>query len=223
MGMDPASTTPIADAVAERRAAAPPHEPTPFELEQQARGAAGIPADILPVGSPFPTAELLDRFGDATTLSDAAGGRPAVVVFYRGAWCPYCNLALRTYRTELAPTLAARGIALIAVSPQKADGSLTMAEKLELEFPVLSDPGNRLGAGLGILMQPSDEARAMQLANGLDLTELNADGTATIPMPTTAIVDAGGVLRWIDVHPDYSTRTEPALVLDAIESLRPAL
>ncbi len=217
--MDAVSTSPIAAAVAALRAAAPPHEPNPFEREQQARAAAGVPAGVLLAGSPFPSAELFDAVASSTTIAQAAEGRVAVVVFYRGAWCPYCNIALRTYRTELAPALAARHIALIAVSPETADRSMSLAEKLELEFPVLSDPGNQLGAGLGIVTQPSDEARAMQLNRGLDITEGNADGTPAIPMPTTAIVDSTGVLRWIDVHPDYTTRTEPSAVLAALDEL----
>jgi peroxiredoxin len=94
-----------------------------------------------------------------------------------------------------------------------------MQEKHDLAFMVLSDPGNSVARGLGILTQPSDEARAAQLELGLDLTGVNADGTIGVPMPTVAILDAGRVLRWIDVHPDYSTRTEPAQVLGALDQL----
>jgi hypothetical protein len=70
---------------------------------------------------------------------------------------------------------------------------------------------------LGILTQPSAEARAVQLALGLDLTAVNADGTVSQPMPATVILDAGRAVRWTDVHPDYSTRTEPQQVIDALD------
>jgi hypothetical protein len=99
-----------------------------------------------------------------------------VLVFYRGIWCPYCNVAL-------------------------------------------SDRGNSIARALGILTAPSDEARGAQLDLGLDLTAVNADATAGLTMPVVAILDAGHVLRWIDVHPDYSTRTEPAQVLSALDQL----
>jgi peroxiredoxin len=221
------SLSPIADAVAARRAAAlaaaPGAAPTAYALEQAALAAAGVPAGVLQPGSPFPHAELLDAFGAPSSVELIAAGRPVVVVFYRGSWCPYCNLALSSYRSALSGPLTERGIALLAVSPQRPDGSLSMAQKLELDFAVLSDPGNALGAGLGILTRPSDDARADQLSHGLDLTERNADGTTTLPMPTVALVDGGGTLRWIDVHPDYTTRTEPAAVLAAIDALSPAL
>ncbi|MFZ0002605.1 MAG: hypothetical protein WAK76_24175, partial [Trebonia sp.] len=88
-----------------------------------------------------------------------------------------------------------------------------------LGFTVLSDPGNGIARILGILTQPSDEARAAQLELGLDLTAVNADGTTGVPMPTVAILDANHVMRWIDVHPDYSTRTEPAQVISALDQL----
>jgi hypothetical protein len=94
-----------------------------------------------------------------------------------------------------------------------------MQEKHDLASTVLTDPGNGIAHTQGILTQPSGEVRAAQLELGLDLTVVNADGTTGMPMPTMAILDAGHVLRWIDVHPDYTTRTEPAQVLDALDRL----
>ena len=87
---------------------------------------------------------------------------------------------------------------------------------------MLSDPGNQLARQLGILTAPSDGARAAQMQLGLDLIQVNADGTTGLPMPTVLIADADGVIRWIDVHPDYSTRTEPGQVLQAISQTIPA-
>ena len=94
-----------------------------------------------------------------------------------------------------------------------------MQQKHNLDFAVLSDPGNQIAGALGILTRPSDAARETQLAHGLDLTRVNADGTTALPMPTVAIVDRDGKLAWIDVHPDYSTRTEPQQILDAVDQL----
>jgi peroxiredoxin len=154
--------------------------------------------------------------GHPTTLAGTLVGKPAVIVFYRGGWCPYCNIALRTYQTELVPALATLGISLIAISPQTADGSLSTKETKELTFTVLSDPGNQLARQLGILTAPSEGVRQAQLQLGLDVTQVNADGTTGLPMPTVIIADAAGTIRWIDVHRDYTTRTEPEQVLRAI-------
>jgi peroxiredoxin len=147
------------------------------------------------------------------------GDQVAVLVFYRGAWCPYCNIALNTYQAELVPELARRGVSLIAVSPQAPDGSLSAQEKNELTFTVLSDPGNQVAKVVGILTAPSTEARAAQLHLGLDLTMVNADGTTGLPMPTTVMLDAEHMVCWVDVHPDYSTRSEPAQVLAVVDAI----
>jgi peroxiredoxin len=187
-----------------------------FAAEQRDLAAAGHPSGVAEPGSRLPDGELLDVAGEPATLAETLGGKPAVIVFYRGGWCPYCNIALRTYQAQLVPALAERGISLIAISPQTPDGSLSTKESKELTFTVLSDPGNQIAGQLGILTAPSDGTRAAQLQLGLDLTQVNADGTTALPMPTVVIAGADGVIRWIDVHPDYTTRTEPGQVLQAV-------
>ncbi|WP_222848957.1 peroxiredoxin-like family protein [Trebonia kvetii] len=217
-GMNSPST--IAERVAvmhAARAPEPPAEGTGAFAREQAELAASEPAGIAPTGTVLPDVELLDVHGAATTLSAAAGDGMSVLVFYRGAWCPYCNIALSAYQEQLLPQLTERGIRLVAISPQKPDGSLTMQQKQSLTFTVVSDPGNLIAGRLGILTRPSQEARAAQLHHGLDLTSVNADGTDTLPMPATVILDASRTVRWIDVHPDYSTRTEPRQVIDALD------
>jgi peroxiredoxin len=209
------TTTPIADQVREMQAQG--ESENAFSREQSALAAAGPPSGLLPLGAPIPDAALLDVHGAPTTLNSEIAGRPAVIVLYRGAWCPYCNLALHTYQRELLPRLREHGAVLIPVSPQKPDGSLSMQEKNALEFPVLSDPGNSIARALGVLTTPSTEALAAQQEYGLELTATNADGTAELPMPTTVVLDTAGHVRWRDVHPDYTTRSEPDAILEALE------
>jgi peroxiredoxin len=217
------SPSTIAQRVAEMHAtmaAEPPVEVMgAFAREQAELAASGLPAGIAPAGTVLPDADLLDMHGAATTLYAAAGDGTSVLAFYRGAWCPYCNIALSAYQEQLLPQLTGRGIRLVAVSPQTPDGSLTMQQKHDLAFTVVSDPGNAIAGRLGILTGPSEEARAAQLQLGLDLTSVNADGTGTLPMPATVILDASRTVRWIDVHPDYSTRTESRQVINALDHL----
>src|SRR6266404_8523315 len=145
-----------------------------FAADQAALDAGGVPHSVVAPGSVMPDGYLLDLNGGATSLTRLRAGRPTVVVFYRGAWCPYCNIALRTYQAELVPALAERGIDLVAISPQAPDGSLSTKESKELTFTVLSDPGNQIAQQLGILTAPSDGTRAGQLQLGLDLAQVNA-------------------------------------------------
>jgi peroxiredoxin len=189
-----------------------------FTREQGELALLRTPDGVIDVGAILSDARLLDPLSRHTTLYDVLADRPAVVVFYRGAWCPYCNIALRTYQSELLAELTRRGVALVAISPQAPDGSLSMAEKNDLALTILSDPGNALAKSVGILTAPSPDARGAQLKLGLDLTAVNADGTTGLPMPTTLIVDAGHLVRWVDVHPDYTARSEPVEILEALDA-----
>jgi peroxiredoxin len=201
------------------KAKAPPARLATFAADQQRMEREGVPDGVAAPGAPMPDGALLDVDANATTLAATRAGRPAVVVFYRGAWCPYCNLALRAYEQALVPSLTESGAALIAISPQTPDGTLTIAERNGLTYTVLSDPGNSIAGALGIVTEVSSEARGAQAETGLDVAATNADGSYGIPMPTVVVVDVGGVIRWIDVHSNYATRSEPADILAAVGRL----
>jgi peroxiredoxin len=215
--MPTASTTPIADAV--ESITTPGAAPTAFDREQAGLRRQGPPDLTRALGAPLPDAVLLSPTGAPVTIDDARHGTAAVIVLYRGAWCPFCNIALRNYQEHLLPGLRRRGVTLVALSPQKPDGSLSMTEKNALDYAVLSDPANQIAAGLGVLTSPTEDARALQLEHGLDVAAQNIDNTTQVPMPTVVIIDRIGNIRWIDVHPDYTTRTEPDEVLAALDAL----
>src|SRR6201994_493710 len=157
-----------------------------FRAEQARMGADGVPKDAATVGDVIPDVDLQDAHGRPITLGGAQAGAAAVVVLYRGEWCPYCNLALRTYQEDLVPVLDDRGIGLIAISPQKPDKSLSIQEKNDLSFVVLSDPGNQIATALGVLTAHSDKVQDVQRAIGIDVAADNQDGTHTVPIPTVA-------------------------------------
>jgi peroxiredoxin len=157
--------------------------------------------------------------GSPVSLDQLVESGPAVVVFYRGGWCPYCNLALRTYQRELVPALPAFGARLVAISPQTPDQSLSTVEKAELDFTVLSDPGNRVAQSVGIVFQQADDVLEAQRQLGLDLATVNAEGSTRLPRPTVLIVDRDRVVRFVDVQPDYTARTEVADILAALGEL----
>ncbi|PPF79676.1 peroxiredoxin [Subtercola sp. Z020] len=191
-----------------------------FAAEQAALNSRGIPANAVSVGDTVPDADLLTPDGNPTTLAAAVGDAPAVLVFYRGAWCPYCNLTLKTYQRELLPALREQGVGLVALSPQTPDGSRAAVEGAELDFPVLSDASNALVRRLGLLTEPSAEAREAHTALGFDVADSNADATGDIPFPTVLLVDADRTVRFADVHVDYTTRTEVSAILEAVARLR---
>ncbi|RFA11743.1 hypothetical protein B7R22_18040 [Subtercola boreus] len=211
--------TPIADQVAEMDNATPPSAvKDAFAAARQLKIDAGLDG-LAKIGTRFPDGDLRTETGEATTFADSVRDRPAVVIFYRGAWCPYCNIALRTYNAALAAPLADRGVALVAISSQAPDGSKAMKDTHDLAFTVLSDSGSQLGRVLGIVNVATPEELATNTMIGFDLASMNGDGTTDILFPTAAIVDGDGILRFLDVHVDPTTRTEPADILHALNQL----
>jgi len=182
--------------------------PEIFEvLEADRRRAAGT--KFAEVGDKIEDFTLPGADGTPVSLGDLVADGPAVLVFYRGQWCPYCNLTLRTYQQELLPELTARNASLVAISPQKPDGPLP-----DLEFPVLSDVGSTVARGLGLSYPVSAPVREAMQTLGTDLEQVN--GSWELVHPAVVVVDRDRVLRFVDVHPDFVTRTEPAAILKAL-------
>src|SRR5271163_1232712 len=179
----------------------------------------GIPSDVVSVGDTLPSFTLSDATGTPVSLDQLVEAGPAVIVFYRGGWCPYCNLALRAYQQELLPKLGAFDARLVAISPQSPDQSLSTAEKAGLEFTVLSDPSSRVAQQVGIVFQQADDVLEAQRKLGLDLAQVNAEGSTRLPRPTVLIVDRNRTARFVDVQPDYTARTEVDEILTALREL----
>jgi peroxiredoxin len=187
-----------------------------FSRNSQQLHARGIPAGVVKVGDALAPFTLYNAVGKPVGLEDLVATGPAVLVFYRGGWCPYCNLALRTYQRELLPQLDAWHATLAAISPQTPDQSLSTAEKAALDFQVLSDPGSRLARRIGIAFEQAEEVLAAQRRLGLDLAHVNEEGSTLLPMPTVLIVDPNRTVRFAEVHPDYTARTEVADIAAAL-------
>jgi peroxiredoxin len=197
----------------------PPDVVEVFSRNSQQLHARGVPAGALKVGDTLPSFTLRNAVGTPVNLDDLVSIGPAVLVFYRGGWCPYCNLALRTYQGELLPQLEAWHATLVAISPQTPGQSLSTAEKAALDFEVLSDPGSQLARRIGIAFEQAEEVLAAQRKLGLDLAEVNEEGSRQLPMPTVLIVDGDCTVQFVDVHPDYTTRTEVGDIIAALTGL----
>jgi peroxiredoxin len=215
--------TTIAQQSAEISAGSATHLPAEiaqvFADEQRGWRERGEPAGIIAVGDELEDFTLPDATGSRVTLSELVADGPAVIVFYRGGWCPYCNLALRTYQAELLPRLARYGARLVAISPQGPDGSLSTAEKAALSFTVLSDAGARVARQVGIAFQPAQDVLAAQRKLGLDLKQVNDSNSPELPMPTVLIIGSDRIVRFADTHADYTARTEVPAIIDALDGL----
>lgn len=125
---------------------------------------------------------------------------------------------MRAYQRVLEQIQAAGG-ELIAISPQVPDGSLSMAEKNDLRFEVLSDLGNRVAARYGLVFKLPPDLVASYLRIGRDLAVVNGTDEWTLPIPGVFVIDQAGVVRLAHVEPDYRHRLEPGAILAALRSL----
>jgi len=169
-------------------------------------------------GDRFPPLVLNDQMGHAIDLGLLASQQPLIVTFYRGGWCPYCNLELRAYQKQL-PEIEALGAKLVAVSPETPDNTLSTSEKNDLSFPVLSDSKGRLSDALGIRFELSPAIHALYQKFGHDLAERNGDDKWALPMPATFVVAKGGVIAHASVDPDYRTRLDPTVAIGVLRQL----
>lgn len=180
--------------------------------------ASGIADQAAGVGAQAPRFTLPSATGERVALDDLLAAGPVVLTFYRGAWCPYCNLALRALQQHHA-AITERGARLVAVSPQKPDESLSLAEKHALTFDVLSDIGADVAKQYGLAFDLSDELAGLYDRLGFDLQRTNAGHGRTLPLPATYVIDRAGAIRWAFVDTDYKVRAEPSEILEALDEL----
>jgi peroxiredoxin len=146
-------------------------------------------------------------------------GRPVVLSFYRGSWCPYCNLELRTLQAHIGE-FEARGARLVAISPQVPDESLSVTEKHDLSFDVLSDVGTTVAQDFGLAFDIPAELAAIYESRGHDLIRTNGGHDRTLVIPASYVVGHDGVVSWAFVNSDYTKRAEPSDMIAALDALR---
>jgi len=181
--------------------------------------ASNVASNARSVGDRAPGFKLPNVRGGALDMRNALSEGPVVLSFYRGSWCPFCNLELNALQRHL-PDIRGCGARLIAVSPEKPDSSLSHAEKLSLEFDVLSDLGNRTASDYGLIMTVAETLRPLYLQWSIDLPAANGDESHQLPVPATYVIDSAGVIRAAYVEKDYTKRMEPAEIVRALKSLR---
>nr|WP_272931079.1 peroxiredoxin-like family protein [Acetobacter indonesiensis] len=199
----------------------PPYNVPPSVIEIMHRAtaelmASGIAEKAIKAGDKAPLFTLDDPEGHPVSSTDLLAKGPLVISFYRGVWCPYCNMELHALETAF-PAFREFGANLIAISPQTAANSRKSVRQNTLSFPILSDTHNDVAAAFGLRFTLPDYLVELYTNLKNDLLSFNGDESWTLPMPGRFIVGQDGVILYAEVNPDYTRRPEPEDMLAILQ------
>ena len=172
----------------------------------------GLGKAALKAGDHAPAIVLTNAKGETVDLGTLLKRGPVIVTFYRGGWCPYCNLELKAFQ-KILPDITAAGATLVAISPEKPDDTLSTAEKNALSFEVLSDVGQKVGRAFGLVYTFSDELKRAYQQFGLHIPATNGADEWALPISATYIIGQDGTIIYAYTDADYRDRADPEDVL----------
>ncbi len=173
----------------------------------------------LNVGAKMPAFELKDSTGKLIESSDLLKQGNLVVVFYRGSWCPFCNLYLRNLKKNISKIKEAGGY-VVAISVENPDNSLAVAKKNEIDFTVLSDPNLATAGKFGIVYDFPKESDERYKANVLDIAKHNQMDKPQLPLSATYVVNKKGEIVYAFLEPDYKKRAAPEVIIETLSKIK---
>jgi peroxiredoxin len=208
---------------ADFEAGKPPYNVSPSVIATMHRATAELIASgqaerAKKAGDIAPAFTLNDPDGHPVSSADLLSRGPLVLTFYRGVWCPYCNMELQALQKAL-PSFRELGANLVAISPQNPVNSRKSVRTNGLSFPILSDPGNATAAAFGLRFTLPDYLIELYKSLKNDLPAFNGDTSWTLPMPGRFVIGQDRVIRYAEVNPDYTQRPEPADMLPVLRHL----
>jgi len=169
----------------------------------------------LKVGDTMPVFSLKNAVGETVDSTELLEEGPLVITFYRGGWCPYCNLELVGYQ-EVLPEINDLGAQLVAISPEQPDDTLDLIGKHSLKYEILSDFNNELAKEVGLVFPLTEEMKSLYMEFGIDLEKTQGNDNYELPVPATYVVDESGRIILSYVNIDYTDRLEPDEVLEVL-------
>uniref|UniRef100_B0T999 thioredoxin-dependent peroxiredoxin n=1 Tax=Caulobacter sp. (strain K31) TaxID=366602 RepID=B0T999_CAUSK len=181
--------------------------------------ASGAPDRALKAGDVAPAFTLPDENGKPVSSKDLLARGPLVVSFYRGVWCPYCNLELAALEAARAE-IEARGATLVSISMQTPVNSRKAARNNNVGFSILSDQGGEVTNQYGVRWHAPDYLQEIHKAVGADLTQFNGDDSWNLAMPARYVIGTDGVIVFAEVNADYTQRPDPSELFPVLDRLR---
>lgn len=173
-------------------------------------------AKALKTGDTIPEITLPNAKGETVSLqAKLNAGKKLVIAFYRGGWCPYCNVELKALQ-DILPQIEAAGAELVAITPESPDNSLSTAEKNKLTFEVLTDKDNNLANSLNLAYQLPEQLNAIYKGFGIDLEKSQGNNDGTLPIAATYVIDTNGKVTYHFLEEDYKLRADTSEILKAL-------
>lgn len=166
-------------------------------------------------GDTLPEITLGNAVGNQVRIQDILQEHKVVIAFYRGNWCPYCNIQLRALQQAI-PEFEAKGVKLVVIGPETPDNSLTTKEKHELTFEVLSDIDNKVARSLNLVYQLPADLQELYKKFGIDLDTNQGNENQELPIAATYVVEQDGTISYHFLEEDYKLRADPQEILAAL-------
>jgi peroxiredoxin len=179
---------------------------------------SGIVDRSIKVGDSAPDFELTNQAGDRVRLSERLEHGPTIVSFYRGGWCPYCNIEMQGLQSAMSQ-IEGLGAHILAISPQRPDKAAEMSKDHGLTFDLLSDPQNSVAQQFGIVFHLHDEIQNVYDDLGLELPVWNDDDSFDLPVPATYVINRQSIIQMAFVDPDYTRRLDPTEIIRILRSI----
>lgn len=177
-----------------------------------------LPNPGIQVGEKAPDFILNNAFGKTVSLKDELKNGPVILVFYRGSWCPYCNLHLHSLQESLSE-FNKYGARLITITPQKPDKSAAQLKKDGFQFEVLSDLDSKIMKDYHLYFELPEDLIGLYKKFGIDLETYNGSGRNVLPVPGSFVIDQKGIVRAMQASTDYKLRMEPQAMIDALKMI----
>jgi peroxiredoxin len=178
-------------------------------------------ADAPKVGDAAPPVQFMRMDGGTVSLSQALATGPVILIFYRGRWCPFCDLQLRAFDRSLGDITAA-GAHLIAVSPQNSEELAKQTGEYKMSVELFSDPHNAAARAFNLVWASTPEEQELSKGWDVDLAQINSDDLWELPATAVFVIDRSGLVRWRQIDIDFTKRAEPEDVLAALRALPPS-
>lgn len=172
----------------------------------------------LQINDEFPDSILLTHKNQEISLNEMLGNKPTIINFYRGSWCPYCNIEL-SYYNELLTHEDNQYINMVSISPEKPDTTIAVRDIENLKFNILSDINNNLAKKLNLVFSLPEKIQDIYKKFGINLDENQGNQDQELPIPAVFIVDENGIVKFVDLDEDYTTRPDAEDIISKYKEL----